>query len=124
MNTQPRPSARRHALWLVLLVAGPALAFLAIAFLLNLGSEHLIIEVPHGTADRIAAGERVELLPARLEVSVGDTLEIRNLDDAIHEVGPYTVDAGQTLRQTFQSPGTIHGLCSLHPDGAITIVVR
>lgn len=117
-----RPS--RRPLLLALIVVAPALAFLALAYVLSLGSEQIVIEVPHGTAQRIADGERVELIPARLEVSVGDSLEIRNLDDTVHEVGPYTVDAGQTLHQTFTSPGTIQGLCTLHPSGAITIVVR
>lgn len=100
-----------------------ALALL-VTVLSNLGNDEIVVEVEPGTAERIAAGEIVELLPRTLEVSVGDALEIRNNDLVTHEVGPYTVAAGQTLRQTFTSPGTIEGLCTLHESGAITIVVR
>jgi len=114
----------RRPLVLIALVATPAVVLLVVALLATLRSELIVVEIPPGTADRIEAGERVELLPATLEVSVGDTLEIRNLDEAPHEVGPYSVAAGQTLRQTFGSPGTIQGLCTLHPSGELTIVVR
>lgn len=87
-------------------------------------SEVIRVEVAAGTADRIEAGEQVELLPPTLEVSVGDRLEIVNDDDVTHQVGPYTVAPSQTLRQSFTSPGTLEGACTLHPSGAIRIVVR
>jgi plastocyanin len=81
------------------------------------------VVVPEGTAARIAAGEEVDLLPAGLELRVGDTLEVRNLDEVTHEIGPYTVSSGQTLRQTFTSPGVIQGVCTFTGD-EVTIVVR
>ncbi len=123
MSATPRTS-RRGPLLIAALVAAPAVILLLVALVASLRSEVIEIEVPAGTAARIEAGEAVELLPRTLEVSVGDTLEIRNLDDVPHEVGPYYVGAGQTVRQTFTSPGTIQGLCTLHPSGEITIVVR
>ena len=122
--TNPPSTPRKRSLLLVALVATPALVLLAVALIASLRSELIVVEVPAGTAERIAAGEEVELLPRTLEVSVGDTLEIHNLDDTPHDVGPYSVAAGQTLRQTFTSPGTLQGLCTLHPSGEITIVVR
>jgi plastocyanin len=97
---------------------------LAVALAGSLGSEEIVVEVPLGTAERMAAGEEVELLPRTLRVAVGDRLRIVNHDDAPHEVGPYAVAPGQTLEQTFTSPGTLEGLCTLHPSGAITIEVR
>lgn len=120
--SDPAPNHRPMLIGIGVLLA-VALALL-VTVLTNLGSEELVVEVEAGTAERIAAGERVELLPRTLEVSVGDSLEIRNYDVVTHEVGPYTVAAGQILRQTFTSPGTIEGLCTLHESGAITIVVR
>jgi hypothetical protein len=123
MNDAP-PRSRRTPLIIAIVVAAPALVLLIVALIGSLRSELIVVEVPAGTAERIEAGEFVELLPGTLEVSVGDTLEIRNLDAHAHEVGPYVVGAGQTLRQTFTSPGTIQGLCTLHPSGEITIVVR
>ena len=101
-----------------------AATLLLLGVLAGGGGQVIAVEVAPGTADRIAAGEPVELLPRRLEVKVGDRLEIVNRDDITHQVGPYTVSAGQTLRQEFTSPGTLQGACTLHPSGDITIVVR
>jgi plastocyanin len=115
---------RRVPVGLVALVLAPAVVLLLVALTSALRTEVIVVEVPLGTAALIDAGEPVELLPRTLEVSVGDTLEIHNLDVVAHEVGPYGVAAGQTLRQTFSSPGTLQGLCTLHPDGELTIVVR
>lgn len=117
-------SNRRLITALTALVVVVALALLVSALISALGSEELVVEVPEGTAERMAAGEQIELLPRTLEVEVGDRLVVVNRDEVTHEVGPYTVAAGQTLAQTFTSPGTIEGLCTLHPSGAITIVVR
>jgi plastocyanin len=124
MTNGSETHSRRVPLALVAMVVAPALVLLALAVASVVRSELIVVEVPLGTAARLEAGEVVDLLPATLEVEVGDTLEIRNHDVAGHDVGPYTVDAGQTLRQTFTSPGTIQGVCRLHPGGELTIVVR
>jgi plastocyanin len=123
MSEQPRPS-RRGPILVGALIAAPAIGLLVFALLAGLRTETIVIEVPAGTAERIAAGEDVELLPRVLEVSVGDRLEIRNQDTVAHDVGPYAVEAGQTLQQSFSSPGTLEGTCTLHDSGEFTIVVR
>jgi plastocyanin len=106
------------------LIVVPGLLLTLVVLLVVPGPERITVEVPAGTAARIEAGEEVEIMPQALEVSVGDTLEIRNLDAVAHEVGPYLVGAGETVRQTFTSPGTIEGICTLNPMGEVTIVVR
>jgi plastocyanin len=121
--TPPAPGRRRGQI-LAGSAAVAAIVLLVIAVTATLGSEEILVEVPAGTAERMAAGEEIELLPRTLRVSVGDRLRIVNHDDQAHEVGPYAVAAGQTLEQTFTSPGTLEGLCTLHPSGAITIEVR
>jgi plastocyanin len=121
---EPTGRPRRQLLILIGIVAAPAVLLVLAALISTLRSELILVEVPVGTSARIEAGEAVELMPGTLEVSVGDTLEIRNLDVAGHDVGPYHVAAGQTVRQTFTAPGTIRGLCTLHPSGEVTIVVR
>jgi len=119
-----QPGERRRWILLAGLVVLPAIGLVVVAWLAGLGAETVTFEVPRGTAARLAAGEAVVVLPSQLELSVGDTLEIHNHDDEAHEVGPYVVAAGQTLRQTFLSPGTVQGICTLHPEGSITILVR
>lgn len=79
--------------------------------------------IPLGTGRRIDAGEQVEILPAELVAHVGETIQIVNDDDRGHTAGPFYVAAGQTLTQTFTSPGTLAGLCSVHPSGQFVLDV-
>jgi plastocyanin len=121
----PDAAPAQRARWvLVALIAIPAIVLIGFAASSALRSETIVVDVAPGTAARIAAGERVELLPRTLEVSVGDRLEVHNRDTVAHQVGPYDVAAGQTLAQTFTTPGTLEGLCTLHESGQVTIVVR
>jgi hypothetical protein len=80
--------------------------------------------VPPGTVAGIERGEKIYIFPARLDVRVGDQLVIHNNDTRPVEVGPYTVDRNAVLTQTFIRPGTIIGICTIHPSGQVTINVR
>ena len=80
--------------------------------------------IPEGTADRIAAGEDVEILPAQLTVRVGEVIRIVNEDLSGHFVGIFYVGAGETVTQRFNSAGEFSGLCTIHPSGQITLTVE
>lgn len=80
--------------------------------------------VPMGTAAAIDAGKNVDVFPARLDVRVGDQLVIHNHDNRVAQVGPYLVNRDETLAQTFTEPGTIVGVCTIHPSGKVTIEIR
>lgn len=88
----------------------------------DVGTDRVIV-IPAGTAERIAAGEAVELVPADLRFQLRDRLVVINNDRATHVVGPFTVAAGQQLTKRFSEAATIEGSCSLHPGGSITIEV-
>jgi len=79
--------------------------------------------IPAGTAERIAAGEEIEIVPAELVVEVGDALRIVNEDSADHIVGVFFVAAGETLTQRFNSTAVLEGECSVHPSGSFTLRV-
>lgn len=87
-------------------------------------SQTISIRVPAGTQDQMDAGEEIVLFPRRLEVGVGDRIVIENNDTSSHQVGPYVVGPGQRIVQTFSTTGIIEGICTLHPSGEVTIVVR
>lgn len=87
-------------------------------------SQTLNISVPVGTQAQMDAGEEIVLFPRRLEVGVGDRIVIENDDTSSHQVGPYVVGPGQRIVQTFSTTGIIEGICTLHPSGEVTIVVR
>ena len=80
--------------------------------------------IPDGTAERITAGETVEILPAQLTVTVGEVIRIVNQDSAGHFVGIFYVGPGETVTQRFASPGTFSGLCTIHPSGQISLTVE
>lgn len=79
--------------------------------------------IPAGTGARLDAGERIEIIPAELNVRVGDVLRIVNEDERGHVIGAFYVAAGETLTQTFSSPGELSGECSVHPSGSFVLTV-
>jgi hypothetical protein len=79
--------------------------------------------IPPGTGERLDAGEEVAILPPVLEAQVGETIRIVNDDDRGHVVGIFFVGAGETLSQTFTSPGVFSGSCTVHTDGEFTLKV-
>jgi plastocyanin len=79
--------------------------------------------IPEGTAQRIADGEDVEIIPRELVVKVGESIRIVNDDIRGHLVGVFYIGAGETMTQRFDSPGTLSGECSVHPSGQFTLRV-
>jgi hypothetical protein len=79
--------------------------------------------IPAGAGEALDAGEPLEILPAELEVEVGEVIEIVNEDDRGHLVGPFFVGKGETLVQRFSSPGQFVGQCTVHPSGELTLTV-
>ena len=143
---QPQPEPRRHRggmssrQWVVLAIIAPAV--LVAAFVIGrsmqsgddapglrlgeageVGSYDWDYLIPAGTAERLNRGEEVEIVPAELEVTVGDTIRIVNDDDVDHIVGVFYVRAGATLTQQFQSAGVLQGECDVHPSGEFTLTV-
>jgi plastocyanin len=79
--------------------------------------------IPVGTGERIDAGERIDILPAKLQVSVGESIRITNDDSRGHVVGVFYVGAGETLTQSFTAPGVLTGECTVHSSGVFTLTV-
>ena len=71
--------------------------------------------IPLGTAERIDAGEEIEIVPGELVVRVGEAIRI---------VRVFYVAAGETLTQRFSREGVLEGQCSVHPSGAFTLRVE
>ena len=126
---QPAPKGMRP-IWLVLAVLITAAA--AIALIVSVsrdsgsGRTPRLFEytVPEGTGAALDAGKNPDVFPGRLDVHVGDQLVIHNLDTRVVQVGPYTVDRGETLSQAFNRAGSIVGVCTIHISGRVTIVVH
>ena len=86
------------------------------------GTDHRFV-IPAGTAERVRAGEQVEIIPKVLELEVGDSITLVNDDDVTQVTGFLTVRPGETIHYRFTSASTYSGACTLHPDGGVTIHV-
>lgn len=80
--------------------------------------------IPAGAGEALDAGTPLEILPAELEVDVGDTIRIENQDDRGHTVGPFFVGANETLTQRFSTSGEFEGVCTVHPSGQLVLIVN
>ena len=79
--------------------------------------------IPLGAGAALDAGEPLEILPGTLEAEVGESIMIVNEDTRGHNVGPWFVGEGETLRQTFSSEGSFEGICTVHPSGQLVLIV-
>lgn len=104
----------------------------AVLVITSLGLSHLVerpegvervIVIPSGTAQRLAAGEDVALIPPDLRFRLRDRLVVVNNDHSGHQVGPFAVGPGERLEKRSSEAATLDGFCSLHPSGRITIEV-
>lgn len=79
--------------------------------------------IPLGTAERIDAGEDVEIVPSELIIQVGDAVRIVNNDVEDHVVGVFFVAAGETVTQRFNRVAVLQYRCDVHPSGEFTLRV-
>lgn len=85
----------------------------------------LRVIIPQGTRAGIVGGHGEDVIgdELRLSVSGRNTLVIRNDDIADHNVGPFFVRAGETLRQEFRRPAEYVGACSIRHGATVSIIV-
>jgi hypothetical protein len=92
---------------------------------LSVDSRDEPFEIPKGTYARRMAGDKVEILPDRIDLTLGlnDQLLLRNLDDVPQQFGPVLVMPGQSFRLPFEKASTYGFDCTAHASGQMTIVV-
>ena len=107
------------------LVVAVALAAWAAFAPLSLASRDELFTIPHGTWARRMAGDKVEILPSMIRLTLGlnDVLLLRNLDDVPQQFGPVLVMPGQSFRLPFEKASTYSFDCTAHASGQMTIVV-
>ena len=86
-------------------------------------SETHTIDIPPGTAERLAAGEDVEVIPDELDFKLRDVLIIVNRDSVAHTIGPFEVGPGESSEHSFGEAAAFSSYCSLHPSGSIRISI-
>ncbi len=112
------------ASWAAAVAASAVVGWAAFAPL-SVASRDEPFEIPKGTWARRMAGNKVEILPQRVDLTLGlnDTLLLRNLDDVPQQFGPVLVMPGQSFRLPFERASTYSFDCTAHASGQMTIVV-
>ena len=88
-------------------------------------SREELFEIPNGTWARRMSGDKVEILPQRIDLTLGihDVLLFRNLDYVPQVFGPTVMMPGQSFRLPFEVASSYSFACTAHLSGQMTIVV-
>jgi hypothetical protein len=118
---------RRFAIALAIALAGALTGVLAWAALspVHSASRDQPFEIPRGTWARRMAGDKVEILPAEIHLTLGlkDILVLRNLDAVPQQFGPVLMMPGQSFRLPFEMAASYQFACTAHASGQMSIVV-
>jgi hypothetical protein len=113
------------------LIAAPLLAVLAIlgwaGFApVSVPSRDELFEIPKGTYARRMAGDKVEILPSHIRLTIGlnDVLLLRNLDEVPQVFGPTIMMPGQSFRLPFEKAASYDFACTAHASGQMTVLVE
>ena len=89
-------------------------------------SRDQIFEIPKGTWARRMSGDKVEILPDHIRLTLGirDVLVLRNHDDVPQIFGPTLMMPGQSFRLPFEQPAVYTFSCTAHASGQMTISRR
>ena len=120
------PTRRRASVAAVLsLIVLGSLGWAALAPI-ELASRDELFEIPQGTYARRMAGEKIEILPSTIRLTLGlnDVLLLRNADDVPQTFGPALIMPGQSFRLPFATASTYGFACSAHASGQLSVVVE
>ena len=89
-------------------------------------SREQLFEIPKGTWARRMAGDKVEILPPEIHLTLGvrDVLLLRNRDEVPQQFGPTLLMPGQSFRLPFEVASTYSFACTAHLNGQLLVVVR
>jgi len=118
---------RARSVTLLGIAAGIAAALGCIGLVpIQTGSRDQIFEIPKGTWARRMSGDKVEILPDHIRLTLGlrDILVLRNHDDVPQIFGPTLMMPGQSFRLPFERAAQYQFACTAHASGQMTIVVE
>ena len=118
----------RYVRWLGILLVSIALGAAAWAALTPISSESrdVIFEIPKGTWARRMAGNKIEILPSKIRLTLGlkDILVLKNMDDVPQIFGPTLMMPGQSFRLPFAVASDYQFACTAHASGQMTVTVE
>jgi hypothetical protein len=116
---------RKRWLWLLPVTLPAALVAWAGLAPIELPTRDELFEIPPGTYARRMAGDKVEILPERIDLTLGlnDVLLLRNRDEVPQQFGPVLIMPGQSFRLPFEVASSYSFACSAHASGQMAVVV-
>ena len=92
---------------------------------IRVASRDQIFDIPRGTHARHMAGDRSDILPQTINLTLGvkDVLVLKNNDVAPHIFGPTLVMPGQRFSLPFSQASIYSFQCTAHADGQLNIIV-
>ena len=119
-----RPYNKRASLVIITAAALGAIAWAAFTPV-TFASREETFEIPKGTWARRMAGNKVEILPSHVFLTLGirDVLLLKNLDDVPQIFGPTLMMPGQSFRLPFEVASSYQFACTAHASGQMTVVV-
>lgn len=84
-----------------------------------------LFEIPPGTYARRMAGDKVEILPDTIRLTLGanDVLLLRNQDAVPQVFGPVLIMPGQSFRLPFEQASEYSFACTAHASGQMRVIV-
>jgi len=111
-----------------MVIAGIALGGVAWAGLTPVGDQWRdeVHVIPKGTWARRSAGEKLDVLPAEIHLTIGvkDVLVMKNQDEVPHMFGPVLMMPGQSFRLPFSVATRYDFACTAHVNGQLTVFVK
>jgi hypothetical protein len=118
----------RSYYWIPVAIVALAIAAVAWAGLTPLGPQlrEQVHVIPKGTWARRMAGQDVEILPSKINLTLGlsDILVLVNDDDVPQQFGPVLMMPGQRFRMPFSVASEYQFTCTAHLSGLLTVLVR
>ena len=126
--TGGRLSGYLRRYWVCIPLAGVMIAAMGWAALTPIRAESRdnLFEIPKGTWARRMAGNKVEILPAEIRLTLGvrDILVLKNLDDVPQVFGSILMMPGQSFRLPFAMAASYQFSCTAHLSGQMSIIVE
>lgn len=117
-----------HRIWFGILSVSIAIGAGAWAAItpIHAESRDVIFEIPKGTWARRMAGNKIEILPSRIRLTLGlrDVLVLKNMDDVPQVFGPTLMMPGQSFRLPFAVASDYQFACTAHASGQMTVIVE
>jgi hypothetical protein len=118
-------STHRRLLWLLAALVPAVVAAWAAFSPLRAADRDEVFAIPKGTWARRMSGDKVEILPkeVRLTLGVKDVLVMKNDDDVPQLFSAVLLMPGQSFRLPFETASTYQFACTAHASGQMTINV-